>query len=64
MQGCTTVSKGTTSGQLAGRCLQAGLAQSNTQTGDMRILIVDDDLEMCEMLQRLLEADSYVALRR
>src|SRR5665213_1795983 len=25
----------------------------------MRILIVDDDLEMCEMLQRLLEADGY-----
>jgi DNA-binding response OmpR family regulator len=27
--------------------------------GDMRILIVDDDLEMCEMLRRLLEADDY-----
>jgi DNA-binding response OmpR family regulator len=25
----------------------------------MRILIVDDDLEMCDMLKRLLEADSY-----
>src|SRR5665213_2191599 len=25
----------------------------------MRILIVDDDLEMCEMLRRLLEADDY-----
>jgi DNA-binding response OmpR family regulator len=25
----------------------------------MRILIVDDDLEMCDMLQRLLEADGY-----
>jgi len=28
-------------------------------TGDMRILIVDDDLEMCTMLQHLLEADGH-----
>ena len=29
--------------------------------GEMRILIVDDDLEMCEMLRRLLESDGYEA---
>ena len=36
-----------------------GLVHDELQTGDMRILIVDDDLEMCEMLRRLLEADDY-----